>query len=217
MLRIKTFLLILLLVVLVFYHGCVVNAERNQEARLYGQYKDGVVTEQEYKKEKEKITYFSTFFNFKESLTAFDTSAEPCPALWFDFVLRLRLVRLRPSVYSGLHLPQAGQASPFLWFDSALRLRLVRLRPSVYSGLHPSTYSGLRSPQAGQASPFLWFDSALRQAQGRLHHSERSRGRTIPSGVEGQGGEKSEAQYSAQGTPGSCPERSRRISPGGLH
>ena len=70
--KIKNLLLILLVIMLLSYHGCVIKAKRNQEARLYGRYKDGQITEEEYIKGEEEITYFSTFFNLKETLKAFD-------------------------------------------------------------------------------------------------------------------------------------------------
>ena len=70
--KVKNLLLIILVIILFLYHGYVVRAERNQEARLYGEYKNGEISEEEYKKDKGKITYFSTFFNLKETLRAFD-------------------------------------------------------------------------------------------------------------------------------------------------
>ena len=119
----------------------------------------------------------------------------PPLCIWRDFqgLERREMMIRRLLVFLCLVCVQVDTSPepyPALWFDFA----------------HHSSGSTLLTiprtiPSAVEEEPS--------RALSRKNHSERCRGRTIPSGVEGQGGEKSEAQYSAQGTSG--------FSPGGLH
>jgi hypothetical protein len=54
------------------YHGCVIKAEKNYEARLYGQWKDGKISKEEYQRLKTENSYFKHAFNLKEVFSAWE-------------------------------------------------------------------------------------------------------------------------------------------------
>ena len=63
---------VICVLVLLGYHGCVIKAERNYDGRLWGQWKDGKISQQEYERLKKENTYFRRAFKLKEVLTAGD-------------------------------------------------------------------------------------------------------------------------------------------------
>jgi len=61
---------LILVFVLMMYHGCVVKAQRIKELRQCYQYRDS--SQQEYERCKDSVTYISTFLDFKTVFQAWD-------------------------------------------------------------------------------------------------------------------------------------------------
>ncbi len=68
----KKTLIIVFIISLLMYHGCVIKTERVHDARLRGQLQDGKISQQEYERLKRESSYFKHFFNFTEVLKAVD-------------------------------------------------------------------------------------------------------------------------------------------------
>jgi hypothetical protein len=68
----KKVIIIIFVISLLMYHGCVVKTESIYNARLWGQLQDGKIPQQEYERLKEENSYFKHFFNFSEVLKAVD-------------------------------------------------------------------------------------------------------------------------------------------------
>lgn len=69
---VKNLFIIIGILIILGYHGCVVKAEKIKELRLKTKYENGEISQQGYEREKEKINYFSTFLDFKQTLKAID-------------------------------------------------------------------------------------------------------------------------------------------------
>lgn len=68
----KKILVIVFVIALFMYHGCVIKTERKYEAVLWGQLQDGKVSQHEYERLKKENSYFKHFFNFSEVLKTAD-------------------------------------------------------------------------------------------------------------------------------------------------
>lgn len=71
---VKKLFIITGILIILGYHACVVKAERMKELRLKAKYENGEISQLQYEKENDKISYFSTFLDFKETLKAIDLS-----------------------------------------------------------------------------------------------------------------------------------------------
>jgi hypothetical protein len=68
----KKILIIVFVISLLMYHGCVVKTEKGYEAHLWGQLHDGKISQQEFERLKKENSYFKHFFNFREVIKAVD-------------------------------------------------------------------------------------------------------------------------------------------------
>jgi len=69
---VRKIILVIFIIGLLMYHGCVIKAEKNYEARLYGQWKDGKISKEEYQRLKTENSYFKHAFNLKEVFSAWE-------------------------------------------------------------------------------------------------------------------------------------------------
>ena len=68
----KKAIVVIFVILLLMYHGCVIKTERIFDGRIQRQLQDGKISQQEYERLKKENNYFNSFFNFSEVLKAAD-------------------------------------------------------------------------------------------------------------------------------------------------